>query len=112
MVLEFVLTTYWRPFKVYVNSRLYDLTVRAMVFQYNHTMAPMVYDAMHIPIFSTAVDFLEKKQKVTRDKAIQRAVAKIQYERRKTIPILLARPLPEQSYEFHYWNSATFVCVK
>ncbi len=114
-VVEVVLTTYYKPFKLYVDSRVCDLTFRATVLDYRADSVPRVLPTMAIPVFTQRVLCVQRKQNVPYPKAIQRTLDKIKCQRqRELIPIVLATTTPgldSQTYTFLYWDDGNLVSL-
>lgn len=111
-VVEFTLTTFYKPFKLYVDSRVCDLALRAMVFNYLPESVPKVLQTVMIPVFTHRVQLIQDKQGVPYAKAVQRTLDKIQCQRqRELIPIFLGKSVENKSYEFIYWDGGNLVLL-
>lgn len=112
ILVEFVITTYCRPFRVYVDNTACDYTFRLTSFKYSASHEPVVFPPIYVPVFTNKVHYVAKKFDLPMDKAIPKAAQMITREKRAMIPLVFAEALAENTYAFDYYDGANLVRMK
>lgn len=91
ITMEFILTTYQKSFRIYVDNQMCDYNVRYTIFPYRPEMSPQVFGGKDLLVFTKKLTYVQKKHGYpSLDDALPKALQLIEKEGPQRIPLLFA----------------------
>lgn len=112
LLVEFVFTSYCRPFILCTDSMTCDFTARFTTFQYDAKDEPVVFPPIHLMLWSNRVDMVSKKYNLAPPKSYEKALQTIRRQRRCVVPLIFANPYGENYYSFSFCEGKDMVRMK
>jgi hypothetical protein len=98
ITMEFILTTYQKPFRVYVDNQLCDYTLRYTIFHYCPEMEPQVFPEKELLVFTKKLKYVQQKYWSTNEDAFSKTFQEIEKEGKVRIPLLFASVNDQGTY--------------
>jgi hypothetical protein len=112
IVVEFVVTSYCRPFTLCTDSMLCDFTVRLTTFPYDARDGPVVFPSVNLMLWSNRVHMVAEKYNLPPDKAWDKTLRIVRKESRCIVPLIWARPYEDKLYSFSFCEGKDLVKMK
>ena len=91
ITIEFILTTHLKPFRIYVDNQLCDYKLRYTIFPYCPSIAPQVFLAKELLVFTKKLTHVQQKEGYpSLDAALPKTLQLIEKEGPQRIPLLFA----------------------
>lgn len=111
VTIEFALTGYGEDFTLYCTSRLCDVSLRIMQFEYLADVVPRMHEGLAVPLFSKAVEGTVERLGVPLVKAVGLARGKLEGKGGR-VPVLWAsREEGKGRYRFAHWSGEGIAVV-
>lgn len=112
ILVEFVLTSYCRPFTLCTDSMMCDFNVRLTTFTYDARDEPVVFPPIQLLLWSNRVSMVSEKHNLPLEKAYEKTWKMIGREKRCMVPLIFAQPFGETFYSFSFCEGKDFVRMK
>jgi len=113
IVVEFVVTSYCRPFSLCTDSMLCDFTVKLTTFPYDARDGPVVFPGVNLLLWSNRVSMVAEKHNLSLDKAWDKTLRIVRRESRCIVPLIWARPYGDNNlYSFSFCEGKDLVKMK
>jgi hypothetical protein len=96
-VVEFLVTSHWKSFRLYTDSKACDYDVRMTLFEYK-TDRPRVFDTLDIPVY-------------TNSKLLNGALMKDNDESRSLVPLVYVEKEALEKYQMLYFDGLALVSI-
>jgi hypothetical protein len=96
-VVEFLVTSHWKAFRLYTDSKACDYDVRITLHEYN-TRRPRVFDPLDIPVH-------------TNSKLLNGTMMKDDDESRSLIPLVYVEKASEEEYQLLFYDGLALVSI-
>jgi len=96
-VVEFLVTSHWKGFRLYTDSKACNYEVRMTLFEYN-TGRPRAFDTLDIPVY-------------TNHKLINGALMKDNDESRSLVPLVYVEKEASEKYQMLYFDGLALVSI-
>lgn len=104
IVMEFTVTTYWKPFRIYVDNQMCDYVLRCTLFPYSAKDPPTIFPPVEILVFTKKIQYVQDTYGLNMDMALKKTLQLIDKEGRRIIPLFFAKTYLDQpnTYRFQH----------
>lgn len=104
MLVEFILTSYCRPFTLCTDSMLADFSIKWTTFVHDANVEPVVFPRMDLCLWSNFCNTVAEKHRLSPSKAAEVALKRVTQKTRCMVPLVFAKRYMEHFYSFHFYN--------
>jgi hypothetical protein len=106
IVMEFIVTTYWKPFRIYVDNQMCDYVLRCTLFPYSATKRPTIFPPVEILVFTKKLKYVQEKYSFdSMDMALPKTLQLIDKEGRCIIPLFFAKTPSDQENAYRFQHA-------
>lgn len=106
IVVEFVFTSHWKPFRLYTDTKQCDYEARFTLFDYYGNVT--VFPTVNLPVYTSQVQLLQNMHNISNEKAVQTIC---QEKTKRLVPLVYVESM-EGTYEFQYFDGQALVSVQ
>ena len=110
---EFIFTSFCRPFTLCTSSMMCDYTIRLSTFAHDARMEPVVFPPVELALWSNRLDMTQKKYGLAPEKAIEKTLKEIKRDQeRMIVPLIWGKQYTETSYYFSFCDGENIVKMR